>query len=160
MNARYRYPLYLFYIGKVESPGPLECKICKSVIQREKARSHMSINHRNLLEKYAIEGKVRLTERKTDDKRKTANALLRELRTERGNKCFDCGIISKFPEFHKLPAPELEQIIKDLEQTANSIRDNPERYVLLCKKCHRERHAMSILKRLSNQIYVKQGGKK
>lgn len=143
MNARYRYPLYLFYSGRIGSEGPMECKTCHEEITRDKLRIHVVAKHLGLLLMYVELGKARRVEPEKSIGT-WANIMLARLRAERGNKCFDCDTVSKMPEFHHIRLTGLKGMGRGSSQRAKDIRDNPDAYVLLCKSCHTARHKAII----------------
>lgn len=147
MNARYRYPLYLFYEGKISSQEPMTCRICHREIEKHKVRIHVASEHLGLLQIYVVDGKVKKVETKSDNGT-WGNIMLGRLRAERGNKCFDCGNTSILPEFHHIKPTGLNGRGRGSSQRAKDIRDHPDAYVLLCKSCHKARHRAQLIEKL------------
>ena len=149
MNARYRYPLYLFYIGRISSNEPMECKECHEIVPKPKVRIHVASKHLSLLQMYVEFGKVK----KVEPESLTgtwANIMLSRLRAERGNRCFDCNNVSILGEFHHVKETGLKGMGRGSSQRAKDIRDHPDAYVLLCKACHRARHRAIISEQIQS----------
>lgn len=65
---------------------------------------------------------------------------LRKKNLERfGNRCYDCG--AKGRDFHHIKITAVSGHDRGGSYYRNiDVRDHPDAYVLLCKRCHKKRH--------------------
>ena len=65
--------------------------------------------------------------------------VLQEEKAKRGDRCYECGLMDTL-EFHHLDRTEISGRGRGSNQRAADIRKYPEKYVLLCRQCHKEAH--------------------
>lgn len=65
-----------------------------------------------------------------------------------GNRCHDCGmreedsekLFGKPLEFHHIKPTGVKGMGRGKNVRAADVRDNPKSYILLCRRCHKNRH--------------------